>query len=75
MTTDRILDRVRAANSAPTVTIGNQELFAQIVASPGDPRLGEAKRWGSQPLRPYPAASSLEERASFLIWRISLQAA
>jgi hypothetical protein len=44
MTTDRILDRVRAANSAPTVTIDNQELFARIVASPGDPRLGEAKR-------------------------------
>jgi hypothetical protein len=55
MTTDRILDRVRAANSAPTVTIDNQELFARIVASPGDPRLGEAKR-RDRPFRGHPLA-------------------
>jgi hypothetical protein len=39
MTTDLLLDRVRAANPAPTTSIADDELFARIVASPGDPRL------------------------------------
>jgi hypothetical protein len=43
MSTDRTLDRVRAANPAPAVAIDNHELFARIVASPGDPRLREAR--------------------------------
>ena len=40
MTSDRLLDRVRAANPVPPATITNDELFARIVTSPGDPRLG-----------------------------------
>jgi hypothetical protein len=43
MSTDRVLDRVRAANPAPAVAIDNHELFAAIIESPGDPRLGRAR--------------------------------
>jgi hypothetical protein len=39
MTSDRLLDRVQAANPAPAATITDDELFARIVAQPGDPRL------------------------------------
>ncbi len=39
MSTDRLLDRVRAANPAPTTTITDNDLFARITAGPGDPRL------------------------------------
>jgi hypothetical protein len=39
MSTDLLLERVRAANPAPTKTIADDELFARIVAAPGDPRL------------------------------------
>jgi hypothetical protein len=39
MSTDRLLDRVRAANPAPAATINDDELFARIVATPGDARL------------------------------------
>jgi hypothetical protein len=44
MTSDRLLDRVRAANPAPAATITNDELFARIVASPGDARLARRRR-------------------------------
>lgn len=39
MSTDLLLERVRAANPEPTGTIADDELFARIVAGPGDPRL------------------------------------
>jgi hypothetical protein len=39
MSTDRLFDRVRAANPAPTTPITDSELFARIIASPGDSRL------------------------------------
>ncbi len=39
MSTDRLIERVRAANPAPTTPIADDELFARIIASPGDPRL------------------------------------
>jgi len=39
MSTDRVIDRVRAANPAPTAATADDELFARIVAGPGDPRL------------------------------------
>jgi hypothetical protein len=39
MSTDRLLDRLRAADPAPAATIADHGLFAQIVAGPGDPRL------------------------------------
>jgi hypothetical protein len=44
MSSDRLLDRVRAANPAPVATITDDELFARIVASPGDPRLMTPRR-------------------------------
>ncbi len=40
MTSDRVIDRIRAADPALAATIIDDELFARIVASPGDPRLG-----------------------------------
>jgi len=43
MTPDRVLDRIRAANPAPSATITNDELFARIIASPGDPRLSASE--------------------------------
>lgn len=43
MSTDRTLDRVRAANPVPAVVIDNHELFARIIASPDDPRLTQAR--------------------------------
>jgi hypothetical protein len=39
MTSDRVIDRIRAADPAPAATIIDDELFARIVASAGDPRL------------------------------------
>jgi hypothetical protein len=39
MSTDRVIDRVRAANPAPSVAIADDGLFGRIVAQPGDPRL------------------------------------
>lgn len=42
MSTDRLIERVRVANPAPTITITDNELFTQIVAGPGDPRLAHA---------------------------------
>lgn len=39
MSTDRLLDRLRAANPAPTTPITDSDLFARIVAAPGDARL------------------------------------
>jgi hypothetical protein len=44
MTSDRLLDRVRAANPVPAVTITNEDLFARIVASPADTRLVARRR-------------------------------
>ena len=44
MTPDRVLERIHAANPAPPAAIDNQELFARIIASPGDPRLGADRR-------------------------------
>jgi hypothetical protein len=44
MSTDRLLDRVRAANPAPTRAIADDDLFARIVASPGDARLARRRR-------------------------------
>lgn len=44
MTSDRLLDRVRAANPVPAVIITNEDLFARIVASPGDTRLVPRRR-------------------------------
>jgi hypothetical protein len=49
MSTDRLLDRVRAANPAPPATIADDELFARIVAAPGDPRLASTPK--RRPLR------------------------
>ncbi len=40
MSTDLVIDRVRAANPAPATIVNDDELFARIVASRGDPRLG-----------------------------------
>ena len=40
MSVDRVIDRIRAANPAPAVTVTDEELFARIVAGPGDARLG-----------------------------------
>jgi hypothetical protein len=48
MSTDRVLDRVRAANPVPAAPIADDELFSRIVAGPGDPRLAApaaARRW------------------------------
>lgn len=60
MTSDRLLDRVRAANPVPVATITNDELFARIVATPGDPRLVTAprrrRRIGTRGLAPTVAA-------------------
>jgi hypothetical protein len=39
MSTDRVIDRLRAANPAPTILMTDDELFARIVALPGDARL------------------------------------
>ena len=39
MSTDRLLDRLRAADPAPAGAIVDHGLFAQIIAGPGDPRL------------------------------------
>jgi hypothetical protein len=39
MSTDRVIDRIRAANPAPATAITDDALFARIVASPGDARL------------------------------------
>jgi hypothetical protein len=44
MSTDRLIDRVRAADPAPTLAITDDELFARIVAQPGDARLVRARR-------------------------------
>lgn len=44
MSTDRLLDRVRAANPVPAATLTNDALFAQIIARPGDARLAPSKR-------------------------------
>src|ERR1700733_2614640 len=39
MSTDRVIDRIRAADPAPAATATDDELFTRIVAQPGDPRL------------------------------------
>jgi hypothetical protein len=39
MSTDRLLDRVRAANPVQTTMVTDHDLFARIVAGPRDPRL------------------------------------
>lgn len=44
MSTDRVIDRVRAANPAPAVQTIDDELFARIVAQPGDARLVRPRR-------------------------------
>jgi hypothetical protein len=44
MSPDRLLDRVRAANPAQTITITDSELFARIITGPGDPRLDARPR-------------------------------
>jgi hypothetical protein len=44
MSTDRLLDRVRAANPTPAATITNDELFTRIVAQRGDTRLTRTTR-------------------------------
>jgi hypothetical protein len=44
MSTDRLIDRVRAADPAPTLAITDDELFGRIVAQPGDARLVRAGR-------------------------------
>jgi hypothetical protein len=44
MTSDRLLDRVRAANPVPPAPIRDDALFARIVAGPGDARLVASNR-------------------------------
>jgi len=44
MSTDSLLERLRAADPAPARTIADDELFARIIAGPGDPRLGARRR-------------------------------
>jgi len=44
MSTDQLLDRIRAADPAPVETISDHGLFEQIVAGPGDPRLVRHRR-------------------------------
>lgn len=44
MSTDRLIDRVRAADPAPTLAITDDELFARIIAQPGDARLVRGRR-------------------------------
>jgi hypothetical protein len=44
MSSDWLLDRIRAANPAPLTTITDDELFARIVATPGDARLAARRR-------------------------------
>jgi hypothetical protein len=39
MSNDRVIERIRAADPAPAATLTDHDLFARIVASPGDPRL------------------------------------
>lgn len=39
MTTERVIDRLRAANPAPATATIDDALFARLVASSGDPRL------------------------------------
>ena len=53
MTSDRIVERLRAANPAPAAVIYDDELFARITASPVDPRL--------PPVRPGPCARALAD--------------
>lgn len=49
MTSDSLLDRVRAANPVAVAEAADPELWARIVAGPGDPRLGahakQRRRW------------------------------
>ena len=44
MSTDRVIDRIRAADPAPAMPVTDDALFARIVAGPGDPRLVRARR-------------------------------
>jgi hypothetical protein len=44
MSTDHLLDRIRAADPAPAATITDHGLFARIIAGPGDPRLARPAR-------------------------------
>ena len=39
MNSDRVIDRIRAADPAPAAMIIDDGLFARIVSQPGDPRL------------------------------------
>ena len=39
MSTDRLLDRIRAANPVPDTAVTDPDLLARIVGQPGDPRL------------------------------------
>lgn len=39
MSTDRVLDRIRAANPVAATAVTDPDLLAQIVGQPGDPRL------------------------------------
>jgi hypothetical protein len=44
MSTDRLLDRIRAANPVPAAPRDDAELFARILATPGDARLARRRR-------------------------------
>ena len=48
MSADRVLERISAANPSPAVTVPDDELFARIVAGPGDARLGPSSRTRSR---------------------------
>lgn len=50
MKTDNTMERLRAARPAPAESRDHAALFAQIVAEPGDPRLGQAKHTPSRVL-------------------------
>jgi hypothetical protein len=47
MSSDRVLDRLRAANPARAVALADADLFARIVAGPADARLAASSRKAS----------------------------
>ena len=70
MTSDRIVERLRAANPAPAPVIYDDDLFARITASPVDPRrAGPARTLRRRPrrLRMSPRRLALTAAAVLLV--------
>jgi len=66
MTSDRVLDRLRAVNPAPAATLSadDHDLFARIIATPGDPRPAAA---AAGAMRPRPRRRRIGPRRLMLI--------